>query len=87
MSSATNLPYETHSILMGTFALFGPSLFRFPFLRRKKTGVFPRDSIDPRKTVDSQPQYVVVRKMHTPSNGLLDLSKINSVYNNKANIF
>ena len=64
--------------------LLPPYLFLdFQFPAQEKSGSFPykahwihwipRDSIDPRKTVDSQPQYVVVRKIHTPRNGLLVL--------------
>ena len=67
--------------VVGDKSASGIFIFRFPVSRAGKNWecsllgtlntLNPADSIDPRKTVDSQPQCVVVRKIHTPSNGLL----------------
>ena len=70
MSSATNLP-QPYLFLDFLFPAQEKSV-SFPY-KAHWIHWIPRDSIDPRKTVDSQPQYVVVRKIHTPSNGLLTL--------------
>ena len=87
MSSATNLP-QPYLFLD----------FQREFPAQEKSGSFPyraywihwipRDSTDPRKTVDSQPQYVFVRKIHTPSNRLLMYANLNTcekIENNNKN--
>ena len=82
-SEASSVKYQSHWLnskwMSSTTNLPPPYLFLdFQFPVQEKSASFPykahwipRDSINPRKTVDSQPQYVVVRKIHTSSNGLL----------------